>query len=149
MGGGDKEYHRDYYRDNRLALLAKRRKRYLTDAEYRGNVKSRARARYRRLHLKADPQDQRKVSSGGGEYFTVSKVAEIVGLSSETIRSYHRKGIIPKSTMVRETGKHGWNLYSKSQILLLKRVFRKLRDPRDDSVQSLMDVTRILKRDWS
>lgn len=148
MGGGDAEYHRDYYRRKRTSLLAKRRKRYRTDAEYRELVKTRARDRHRRLRKKADSGAGGLVKSVGSEYFTVSKVATEIGLSPNTIRAYHRKGIIPVPTVSKETGKYGWNLYSKKQILLLKRVFRRFKDPEDSAVRSLIDVKRLLEKEW-
>lgn len=136
-----KSYNKKYYRDNRSELLADRRRRYQEDVEYRGRVKQQARLHYRRKHTTKEKQAvavERKL-------FPISKLAKAIKRKVETVRDYHKKGILQDS-YYRDS--RGWRMYTRDQILALVQIFSAFDNPGNFELTSLQDVAKKIKEVW-
>lgn len=114
---------KDYYHDNKDVLLRRRRMRYQADSAYRLRRQEDALSYYNRKKKRAVPVPRRIVRRGDKIYHTIGKLAELIRRDEDTIRRYHRVGILPKPSV-----KHarGWRLYTENQTELLERLFTRL-----------------------
>jgi hypothetical protein len=55
-------------------------------------------------------------------------------------------GVIPQPLFF---DRRGWRLYSVDQVMLLRRVFRRLENPEDQEVRNLMHVRNLLQTEWA
>lgn len=125
---------------------AKRRAAYRQDPQYRDDKKKEFREHYRRARRNMTPVDRRTVVSGSGRlYLTIGRVARIIRRDANSIRRYHKMGVIPEP---RFYDSRGWRLYTPSQADFMRRVFERLDNPENTSVRSLTDVRRLLDRRW-
>ena len=138
-------YNRRYYIDNRGKLLLQRRDRYANDPIYRRRMKRLARDNYAK---RTEGQVKQVVRPGvmrtpdGSILYTVGVAAKASNRKVQTIRKYHRSGVIPNPLFY---DKRGWRLYTKEQILLLRTVFQAL----DDGRIKRADAISVLGRRWS
>lgn len=124
------EYQKRYWEEKRTTLLAKRKKRYDTDPEYRATVIATAKARYQRLRAQK-PVVQKTVPKSvaeatrtlrpraievDGKIVMVQHMAELARrcrVSPETLKNWEGRGVIPPPTMLDE---HGRRWYSPAYI---------------------------------
>ena len=119
-----------YYAENRERISRQRHEKYIQDREYRARAKLRAK-RYREQGqvINRKPRIKRswamprimklgrKKFSG---YFT-GDVTRRTGLSKMTLRSWERKGILPKPSYISSMG---WRMYTEDQINLIAATVR-------------------------
>ena len=146
---GDKDYYKDYYKENRAELLEQRRERYRRDAAYRKRAKERARLRYRRMKLR---KKRSRPRSGPGvrvergrSYYSVSAVADVIGRDRQAVYAYHKKGIIPDTGIW--FGKR--RFYSERQFSIIKRAFSQARVVSRLSRGDLEEIGEKINRLWS
>lgn len=137
-----KSYNKQYYRDNRADLLADRRRRYQEDAEYRGRVKQQARSHYHRRHT---AKKESAVVAVERKLFPISKLAKAINRKVETVRDYHKKGILQDS-YYRDS--RGWRMYTRDQILALSKIFSAFDNHNDPEIRTLVDVAEKVKEVW-
>lgn len=137
-----KSYNKRYYRDNRAELLADRRRRYREDATYRGRIKQQARSHY---HQRRNAKKESAVVAVERKLFPISKLAKAVKRKVETVRDYHKKGILQDS-YYRDS--RGWRMYTRDQILALSQIFSAFDNPDNFEIVSLDDVAKKVKEVW-
>ena len=137
MGRSSSAYQHRYYMRRKSELLARRKRRYAEDTDYRESVKARARVSY---HKKKNSSGKKR-----GRFFTARALANAIGRSPSTIREYHSRGVIPE---VQNFHPRGWRHYTAAQIGICSTAFGLYDDPDDTSFTSLKDVKRFLKFGW-
>jgi len=134
---------KDYYRKNRRSLLAKKRRKYRTNRSYRESVRKQARRRYYTKVKSRQSSDRTVVSSKDGRQFiSIGKVSKIIGRTPCTIRQYHRSGVLPKPLYF---DRRGWRLYTKGQVLLLKKAFQAFDEGK---LGSLTELGELVLKKW-
>jgi len=134
---------KEWYEDNRERLSVKRKAKYRNDPEYRRKALERARRYYKLKRKKMVPADRRLVvAPDGSRYLTIGKLSKLINRSIQTIRAYHRQGVIPN---VRHTDGRGWRLYTPGQAALLRKVFRAFDEGK---LGSLEQVKRVVHKYW-
>jgi DNA-binding transcriptional regulator YiaG len=126
-------YFAKYYKENRPAILAKRRLRYQHDPEYKARMQEKARERARKkaaerraaraeenrkkaLGLKKKPLDldllgpQKVKRWPVGDFVTASVVATALNVSLGTLGNWIRGGVVPPPTVSSTAGKHLFSL---------------------------------------
>ena len=134
---------KDYYKENREKLLARRRKRYQTDPEYRKLRQRDALGYYNRKVKRAVPSVRTILYRRGRKYFTIGLLAKFIHRDEDTIRRYHRSGILPPTTVKH---KDGWRLYTEAQVNLLQRAFQLL--DQEDKKINLQTLRDLVRRKW-
>lgn len=120
-------YWKEYWAKNRERILALRKARYAEDKQYREGVIARAKERYWRKNAKKALVEKeipkrikessrtlrpRVIPGPNGEAITVYHIAELgrmCRVSTETLRSWEERGIIPKATMIDEYGRRWYS----------------------------------------
>lgn len=136
-----RSYNKNYYLENREDLLADRRRRYQEDANYRMRVKQQARRRYRQKRTKKEEQ----AVVVEEKLFPISVLAKAIKRKVETVRDYHKKGVIPNS-YYRDS--RGWRMYTRDQILALVKIFSAFDNSDNLVIVSLSDVAKKIKGVW-
>jgi len=127
-----------YWKRNGREINKKRRRRYHNDDAYRKVQQMRSRNYYRRKKKKVVKANRKIVGPG---FYSIGQLSENINRAIQTIRAYHRKGILPEPKF---TDKRGWRLYSKEDMLLLKRAFKRL----DQGSVSLSELSEYVKERW-
>jgi hypothetical protein len=137
---------KEHYEKNKDEINAKRRRKYHDDPEYYKRVRSNAKESYNRTIKRMQPIDRQTIVDGTGEkYWSIGRVSRLIGRTIITIRRHHVDGVIPLPIYY---DSRGWRLYSTRQVSLLRKVFHKLDDEKDLTVQSLSDVSKFLATCW-
>ncbi len=103
--------------------------------------------RYRTVVRRERPIDRRTiVTEDGARFVSIGRVSRMIGRETASIRRYHRMGVIPQPLFF---DRRGWRLYSVDQVMLLRRVFRRLENPEDQEVRNLMHVRNLLQTEWA
>ena len=124
---------------------AVRRERYHADSAYRKRVRQQSNNYYHEKVKRDVPLDRTIIKEGDKKYFSIGKIAPLINRKVQTVRAYHRRGIIPTPSFF---DKRGWRLWDRDQALLLKKVFKKFDDPSDVTVRTLRDVRKMLHTEW-
>lgn len=136
--------YKDYYKKNKTALLAKRRRRYREDVKYREQQIGRAKRSYKVKKKGNILSVDRRLVQGvdGRRFFSIGKVGQAINRKPYTIREYHKNGIIPEPNCF---DNRGWRLYSAIQVRLLKRTFMMFDN---GQLKTLQDVAGLLEGEW-
>lgn len=139
--------YKEWYRQNKEKVNAKRRKKYDEDAAFREKTQTRALEGYHAKRKTMAPTDRRTVVDEQGErFFSIGRIARLIGRQIESVRKYHRMGILPDPTYF---DARGWRLYTRQQALLIRQVFRRFQEQTDVEVRTLADVRRVLHERWA
>lgn len=126
-------YFEKYYKENRPAILAKRRLRYQHDPEYKERMRAKARDRARlkaeeRRAQRAEENRRKAAALKGrklnldslgpqkvkrwpvGDFVTASVVSTALNVSLGTLGNWIRGGVIPPPTVSSTAGKHLFSL---------------------------------------
>lgn len=137
--------YKDWYHNKggKQTLARKRRKKYRTDASYRKTQKDNSTNYYRTRKRKIMPSDRTSIQSVDGKrYFSIGRVARMLGRKVVTIRQYHESDVLPSPTFF---DGRGWRLYTKEQVGLMRDTFQKFDK---GEIETLAAVSRIIARDW-
>ncbi len=135
--------YKKWYRENKSKLSRRRKRRYHNDESFREQVKDRANKYYQRRRRKAVPVDRTVIRSRAGEhYISIGKLATFINRKSDTIRQYHRTGVLPSPSFY---DTRGWRLYTQKQARLLRRAFMDLDSGR---IESLSALTKVVQKQW-
>lgn len=139
-----KTYNKNYYHQHKKRISDRRKLKYRTDQKYRKQQIERSIRSYRLRYAKRVPADRTVVRAieTGEKYFSISKLAKHIGRGVQTIRWYHKLGVIPEP---KHTDLRGWRLYTKEEVLLIQRAFRAF-DKRE--IRSLKDVGKTIQEGW-
>jgi DNA-binding transcriptional MerR regulator len=138
--------YKTWWEKNKEERNAIRRAKYRQDPRYRETQKERFRAHYLETRQNIEPVDRRTVVSGAGRlYVTIGRVARLIGRQTNSIRRYHKMGVIPEP---RFYDARGWRLYTPSQTELMRNVFSRFDNANDDTIRTLGDVRRALEAGW-
>jgi hypothetical protein len=130
--------YKEWYEKNKEDVNAKRRKKYARDKAYREKQKKASRQYWRDSY---QPSDATVVEADDGvKYYSISHFAEHINRSVATVLGYHRRGVLPEPSY----NERGWRLYSKEQIKLAVRVFKKV----DKGQYTLKDVKSEIEKKW-
>lgn len=133
----------EWYEENKERLSRERKLKYRSNKEYREKRKAASRDYYDRTKRRLRPVDRFSVSNKRGERFvTIGRVAALINRHVETVRGYHRRGVIPNPTVF---DSRGWRLYTQEQLNLMVSAFHRL-DGGD--LGSLAEVAQALARGW-
>lgn len=128
-------YARKYYAEHKAKLLAQKKEKYETDAEYRKGILERNTARKKRLKEERaknpDPKVRGKskpkvhvVTIEGRDYeiemITMGRLAQMIGKGLTAIHTWESKGWIPLAIYKSEGGAR---LYTKFQALLIAKIW--------------------------
>lgn len=108
----------DWYSENREILAKKRKLKYRINKDFRQNMKDRSKNYYDRKLKKDHPRTIMILK--GKKYLTIGGLAKIIRRNEQTIREYHKDGILP------ETGRgndRGWRIYSIPRARVIKKAF--------------------------
>lgn len=108
----------DWYEKNKEALLKKRKLKYRINREFRDSMKERAKDYYEQNLKKDHPRTIMIVK--GKKYLTIGGLAQIIKRNEQTIREYHKSGIIPETDRGNE---RGWRIYSIPRARVIKKAF--------------------------
>ena len=122
-----------------------RRERYQKDPTYRRRARQQSREYYHKHVKRYVPLDRTIIKDGDEKYFSIGKLSLLINRKVQTIRAYHRRGIIPVPSAF---DKRGWRLYQREQVLLLRKVFKMFDNKSDARVRTLRDVKKMLRREW-
>jgi len=135
--------YKSWYEKNAERLKKQRRQKYKKDKTYREAAKARARAWYDREKKPQRPADRTTVVSPDGKtYLSIGKLSEMIGKAVDTIRSYHRQGVIPVPDAFNV---RGWRLYTDEQAKVIADAFA-LFDRGE--LSSLTEVKEEIQRNW-
>lgn len=139
--------YKTWWAKEKEARNADRRAKYRQNPLYREQKKEEFREYYRGTRVDTQPVDRRTIISGSGRLFvTIGRVSRMIGRESNSIRRYHKQGVIPEP---RFYDARGWRLYTSAQTRLLVEAFRRLDNPDDTTVRTLGDVRRMLEAGWA
>ena len=133
--------HAEYYRKNREQILAKRKRRYRSDNAYREAILARrrtARRRQREEKRAAGLDDRRVIRTDRTTYVSIGRLAGMINRQVQTIRNYHREGVLPEPLA---HDSRGWRLYTVSQATMMAQLFRQYDSDTIDR-QQLIDQIR-------
>jgi len=137
---------KEWYRKNKAEFNRNRRAKYRENPNVREKAQRSALTTYRARRRRMVQVDRRTIVDANGQrFFSVGRIAKLIGRQIETVRYYHRLGIIPDPTYF---DSRGWRLYTRGQAILVRRAFVRLADENDSEVTSLDDVRRILSEEW-
>lgn len=134
--------YKAWYQNNKTRLSEDRKQRYKKDPEYRSKAQKRSRTYWRENKAVETPADRTVVTAGSREYYSISKIASLIGRKPTTIRDYHNNGVLPQPTY---SDTRGWRLYTKDQAHLLYQVFK---DFDAGKLASLAEVAEVLREGW-
>ncbi len=108
--------YRDWYKENKERMSAKRRKQYAESKEYRDQALRRS-AEYRRQKLGRVGDGKVEKTWKGRKVICirVGALAELTDVRPATISKLHRQGIIPESLF------EGYRLYTPNQVKMLQQ----------------------------
>lgn len=129
----------EYYRKNKKRITQHRKNRYATDADYRKQIKDRALI-HKQRNRTVSPKGV--IKSRKGFFITIGKLSEVIGKDRQTIRMYHRTGILPTPT---HFDTRGWRLYTVHQVLLIKKAFEQLSC---GELAGLKDIFGLVEGEW-
>ena len=112
-----------WWAKNKKKENAKRRARYRKDPRYRAKQVNWSIRYYNRERRKSEPVEKRVVVVDGVPHMTITLLSKVIGRKPNSIRKYHRMGIIPGKM---NTDRRGWRIYSKKQAVALREAFRAL-----------------------
>lgn len=137
---------KEHYEQNKDEISKKRRERYKTDPVYRQKRQSKALKYYDTRVKRSIPIDRRTIlTEDGTRLMSIGRVARLIGRTIDSIRHYHKDGIIPEPLFF---DSRGWRLYTPKQAMLLRGAFRRLDDEEDWRVRTLKDVSRLVTAEW-
>ncbi len=147
-----KGYNRGYYNTHRSSLSRYRKKQYKTDRQFRDQRKLSSIEYYNKYKRVTTPVDRRIVPDGDVNYFSIGKLAEALGKSIFTIRSYY-KPILRNGRLIRHpimpdnlyTDSRNWKLINERQLRLCVRVFKQFERK---EIKNLTELGKILKENW-
>lgn len=109
-----------WYAKKKKAFNAERRQRYWNDEEMRQKAIEAARD-YRARMAEQRPPPTREYNGKEVQVFTISEMADHVGLSAHTLRGWETKGLIPKPIFDEYS-----RLYTEHQIVLVDRMAKRI-----------------------
>lgn len=130
-------YWERYWRENKGAILAKRRKKYANDPEYREAIKERSRRRWREELKKGGREKGKKpekrylrpkiVVIRGHEVrvYGIGELADLIGYTVATLKNWEKLGVLPPATAV---DGHGRRWFSVAFIQWFDSVIEAFRD---------------------
>ena len=148
------DYQRRYYLANREKLLARRRKQYQSDPEYRELVMRRARERERAIRearrmnrggFKKRSANKPRVMIIGGNptmLYGVSEFAKRLGYNVQTVTQWEAMGVIPRPT-ARDEFRRRW--YSEAHMDLIASV---VRDFHEQGGRRRADLKVLIWEEW-
>ena len=114
-----KQYHSEYYRNNKARILSLKAKRYKESEENRTYHRRKSNEWYHRNKVLVGSRDRSIVRTEGGQrLYSIRYAAEAFGISIPYFRDFIRKGLIPEASY---TASGKWRMYTKDQLRLLKR----------------------------
>ena len=122
-----------------------RRERYRKDPTYRKGARKQSKEYYHKHVKRYVPLDRTIIKDGDKKFFSIGKLSLLINRKVQTIRAYHRRGIIPTPS---HFDRRGWRLWNRDQALLLRRVFKIFDNKNDASVRTLRDVRKMLHAEW-
>ena len=136
--------YEQWYRENRESLSRRRKEKYRNDPAYRLARINSARRSYSTEKLRGRPVIDRKIvrRADGSAFFSIGHLSVMINRGIQTIREYHKKGVIPAP---RFFDSRGWRLYTPNQMRLMRSVFRDFDEGR---LSTLKDVERTLRLSW-
>jgi len=120
------EYNKRYYKHHKKRITASRKRRYKQDPDYRSRIRTASREAYRRNTgvscSLGEPVDDMPdvIEYEGRRYYPLSYAAESADVSVQTIRRWHKMGIIPD--MLQETDGRKWRWFTSHQLVLLQKM---------------------------
>ena len=126
MADDIKEYNKLYYNHHKDRIIARRKRRYRQDKEFRSRVRNLSRETYRKSkgvsgslgEFVDDMPDV--IEYEGRRYYPLSYAADSADVSVQTIRRWHKTGIIPQM-LQEETGRR-WRWLTAHQLVLLRKM---------------------------
>lgn len=131
----------DWYKKHRAERNRKRRERYQANPRVRRLVKE----ANDRWYSKVRPDrshDRRVIKARGEQYFSIQVFSQKIKREQQTVREYHRSGILPQPT---HFDTRGWRLYTKEQVLLAQNLFLQY----DAGEITRQELTTQLKEGWN
>lgn len=129
--------YKEFYEANKKEISRKRKVRYRKDRTYREKARSTSRSYYVRVRKKEVPSDRRVLSSPEGDrLMTIGRLSELIHRNIDSIRRYHRQGVIPEPA---KFDSRGWRLYTREQASVLMSAFRRLDRKEFRSVREAKD----------
>lgn len=114
-----KQYHSEYYRNNKARILSLKAKRYKESEENRAYHRRKSNEWYHQNKVLVGSRDRSIVmTEGGRRLYSIRYAAEAFGISIPYFRDFIRKGLIPEASY---TASGKWRMYIKDQLRLLKR----------------------------
>ena len=136
----------DWWNENKARKNAERRTTYRDNPVVRESRKAQALAHYRTKVRRERPIDRRSVvTEDGVRFMSIGRLARLIGRQIDSVRRYERTGVIPEPLYF---DTRGWRLYTVSQAMLMRRVFRRFENKEDMEVKTLNDVAALLHVDW-
>jgi DNA-binding transcriptional MerR regulator len=81
-------------------------------------------------------------SEDGTRLLSIGKLGEVINRKPDTIRTYHRNGVIPE---LKHFDSRGWRLYTFYQARLLQRAFTAFEAGK---YKSLAEVAEFIHKEW-
>jgi hypothetical protein len=138
--------YKKWYKENREELLKKRKAKYRKNKKYRAKVIEASKEWYHTSPLsKKNTQESKprqRFPRRNGDLHSIGTVSEAINRSIQTIRDYHRTGVIPKP---KHTDKRNWRLYTDYQMDLLEKTFRQFDAGK---LKNLKQVSIALAKNW-
>lgn len=142
----DPEYYKQYYKARKEKILADKKRRYETDARYRGGVQQKARVSslLRTMKSRELKKAARVVHNGRPEHFYyVTTMLPIVNRDRSVIDKWIHSYIIPPPS---HRDRRGRRLYSESQVRFLASLLHKL--DHGKASMTYTDMSYILRDVW-
>jgi hypothetical protein len=113
----DKDYQKQYYKENKELISDLRKIKYHTDPVYREKIKRKSRQRYRKSLKSPDKKLGYTIKVVDNKtLYTVKYVLNTINKSRDFLDTWESTGHIPQSTYV---DSRGWRLYDGHQIDML------------------------------
>ena len=128
-----------YYQTHKDKINRRRRERYQTDPKIKDTVRRRNKTYY--TNTRKEPSDRRIVKSKKGNFFSMGVFAKAINRKPQTIREYHRDGVIPDPL---NFDTRGWRLYTREQTILAKKLFTSY----DKKEITKADLIILLQEGW-
>lgn len=133
---------KEYYAANKKKISDKRKKKYRKDPKYRSTVLQKSKDYYNEKLKRPYLADRRIFQTEEGQYISIGRLATLINKDVNTIRRYHRAGIIPQPTRV---DSRGWRLYGRSEATLLQTAFRA---KQRGELANLREVQAYIRQHW-
>ena len=134
----NRDYAKDYYQRNKEEIARKKKLRYQNDPEYRQNIRDAEARRKERLkeerkifgfHRKSSLKIKKVMIEAGGRSFLVEVVtlgflARTLGKTSEAVRVWENKGILPEAPYRTENGTRLYPLFQVKEVSKIWKEFK-------------------------